>query len=163
MTGAVAHEKSPAVMRATRARAQRQVGYAIAIVVNVIFLCVVNVWPSWRALTFLTPEAATAVWIVNVAAIVAIPLNLMCILIDRRWLKAFTELIGASFSVAFFVELWRTIPFDFPDGVLNWTFLAPYVIVAGIVGSSIAIVVQIVFVIVRLTQDAHKHEGRRRL
>lgn len=82
----------------------------------------------------------------------AIALNVLCLVVGRRWMKAFTELIGAAFSLVFFIELWHAFPFEFPGASFDWALIARFVVDAGIVGSVVGIVVQLIMMIVPRTQ-----------
>lgn len=137
--------------RSTRVRTQ--VDCAVAIALNVVLLFVVNVWPTWRALPFVTDDALQAVVILNVAAIVAILLNVLCLTVEAGWLKPLTEFINAALALIFAMEVWRAFPFDFPPGSFDWELFARIVIVCVIVGSVIGMIVQFILVIVRAVED----------
>ena len=144
---------APAEKSAESARSRRQVDYAVAIALNVVILFVANVWPSWRAIPYVTEDAVPAVAIITIAAFVAIALNIACLVVDRRWMKPLTELVSAAFTLAVAIQVWHTFPFDLPTGALDWMMFARVAIVIAIVVSSIALVVQFILLIVRAAQS----------
>jgi hypothetical protein len=71
-----------------RSVSERRVGYVLGIVVNLVLLYLANVWPGWRAIPFVTEEAAQLIGIVNLSLWAGIVANLIYIGSDRRWVKA---------------------------------------------------------------------------
>lgn len=134
-------------------RVSRRVDYAVAVALNLVILFIVNAWPTWRAVPFVTDEAVQAVAILNGAAITAIVLNLVCLVVDRRWMKALTEFVNAGFSLFVAIELWNAFPFEFPDGSFSWALIARFAIVVAIVGSVVGMIVQFILVIVHAARD----------
>jgi hypothetical protein len=143
----------------TRSRTRRQLGYAVAVVLSVVLLFVVNVWPTWRALPFVTNGAIQAVIILNVASFVAIVLNLLCFAVDTAWLKPLTEFINAVFAVVFSMEIWRSFPFDFPSDSVDWPLVTRIVIIAAVVGSVIGMIVQTALLTMRVVRAPTPRQG----
>ena len=138
---------------------RRQIDYAVAVALNVVLLIVVNAWPTWRALPFVTDDALQAVIILNVASVVAIVFNLLCLAVDTAWLGPLTEFINALFAFVISMELWRSFPFDFTRDSVDWVLVARLVIIAAIVGSVIGIIVQFVLLITRVIGASTRPRG----
>lgn len=130
-----------------------QVDAALAVGFNIGILVIVNIWPTWREMPFVLPEAAAAAVVVNVAAGTAVVLNAMCLILSRRWMKPLTESIAAAFWVVLSLELWRTFPFAFPVGSSGLDVLVHIAIVGAIAAAVVVMLVQFITLIVRLSQD----------
>jgi hypothetical protein len=96
--------------------AVRRSGYLIAILVNGAILYVVNVWPSWHAVPFLT-SAKTAVlpWI-NASIIVGMVANAIYLFVDPRWLRAAGDVVTTAVGLAAMLQLWAVFPFALGPG-----------------------------------------------
>lgn len=127
-------------LRAVRNRpgtTARRWGYVIAVLVNAGMLLVVNTWPGWEAVPFLTDEARVAVGLVNLSILVNLAANLVYLADDRSWLKALGDLATIGVGVAALVRIWQVFPFDF--STFYWALVARSLLVLGIIGSIIGI------------------------
>lgn len=123
----------------------RRIGYAIAIVFNLAVIYLAYVQPGWRAVPFLTDDAAFAVALIVAGAIVGIVVNLIWLVTDPRWLRAVGELATTVIGIVVLATLLRDFPFDFgghfPD------VAARALLVLGLVGASIGVVVTLVVLV----------------
>jgi hypothetical protein len=124
--------------------AARRGGYAVSILVNLVFLYLLNVWPTWRILDFVTSDAINVIPWMNASIIVAIVANLVTFVIDQAWLKSLCDIATTSVGLAATLQLWAVFPFQFADSSVPWELVVRTVLVVAIVGSAIAIVVQLV-------------------
>ena len=125
----------------------RRFGYAVAVVVGAALLYLINVWPGWQVLPFLTEDTRELLGIVNFSLIVGIIVNLVNLLFDATWLKALGDLVTLGIGLAVLVQIWQVFPFDFQDSSFDWALVVRWLLVLAIVGSAIAIIVQFVILI----------------
>ena len=124
--------------------AARRAGYVAAALVNAVMLYVVNVWPGWQAVPFLTEGVSLVLGLVNASIAVNLVANLVYLLADPRWLKLLGDVLTTSVGLAARLQIWRVFPFDFSDSSFDWALVARVAIGVGIGGSAIAIVVDLV-------------------
>lgn len=122
----------------------RRVGYGVAIVVNAALVWVVNVWPGWQAVPFLTSDAAGAITLVNASLLVGIVANAVFLLRDPAWLRALVSLVTTGISVAVMARLLALFPFDFGDDAATWDLIAEVLLIFLLVVTALAAVVQLV-------------------
>jgi hypothetical protein len=140
--------------------AVRRVGYIFAAAITVGMWFVINQWPGWQQLSFLTDETQDVLWLVNFSLVVSVALNVVYVIHDPVWLKSLGDLVTTSIGLAVLVRLWQVFPFDFSDYSVNWDGVTRIVLVVAIVGSCIGILVQVV-ILLRLAVGEVKTGGRR--
>ena len=127
-----------------QSRSARRVGYVFAVLFNSAGLCLVNVWPGWGAVPFLTGDTRQVLGIVNAVVIASLAVNVVYLFTDPRWLVALGGLVTTVLGLIGLIRIWQVFPFDFGDSSIDWTLLFHIGLVVGITGSCIAIVVQLV-------------------
>lgn len=131
---------------ATRASARtshagRRVGYVIAIAFNFVLLYLINVMPGWTAVDVLTANFTAVLWIINLSLLLNVAANIAYIAYDSTWFKASCEFTLAAISLIIAIRMYQVFPFDFASFAFNWTVLTRLIIVAVMIGSLIAMVV----------------------
>ncbi len=126
----MAREKRPG-------RATRRFGYVVAVLVNVAILVVVNRWPGWEAVPFLTGDTEQVLAIVNASVIAGVVANLAFLVTDPPWFKAVGDIVTTAIGLAAAVRLWQVFPFDLNPGW--WDTVARILLAVAIVGSVIGI------------------------
>jgi CHASE1-domain containing sensor protein len=122
-------------------KAARGFGYTVAAVLNAVLLYLINVRPGWRAVPFLTEDTTRVLVVVNLSLVAGIVANLLFVLYDPpRW-KALGDLVTTSISLVVLFRIWAVFPFAFDAS--QWTLLARTVLVVAIVGTGIAMLVQV--------------------
>jgi hypothetical protein len=137
----------PATLRTHAQRpsvASRKAGYAIGAAVNALLLGVVNQWPGWDAVPFLTRGTTLVLGWVNASIVVALVANIVYVVADPPRLKALGDGLQNVVGLAALVRLWQVFPFAFGQGGFDWDLLARWVIGVGMFGSSVGIVVALV-------------------
>ncbi len=124
--------------------ASRRVGYVISALFNAVALYVINVWPGWDAVPFLTADTRQVLGIVNASLIVSLVVNLVYVVHDPPWLKSFGDLVTLGIGLAVLIRLLQVFPVDFTGYSFDWALVIRILLVVGLVGTAIGIVVQLV-------------------
>jgi hypothetical protein len=122
----------------------RRAGYAVAVLVNAALLVLVNRWPGWEALPFLTTETPLVIGAVNASILVNLAANLAYLARDPRWLKALGDTLTTAVGLVAMVRIWQVFPFDFGDSSVDWALLARIALGLGIAGTAIGVIVNAV-------------------
>ncbi len=123
--------------------ASRRVGYGFSVAINAVLLFLINASPGWDALPFLTPYFSKVLGLVNASIAVGLGVNVMFLVADPVWFKALGDLLVTAVGIAAMWAMWNVLPFDFAAG-FPWETLVRIGLVLGLVGSGIAIIVQVV-------------------
>jgi hypothetical protein len=124
--------------------ATRRVGYVIAALCNATLLYLVNLWPGWQAVSFLTDDTRQVLGLVNLSLAVGLAANLVYLVQDAPWLKALGDVVTTGIGLVVVVRVWQVFPFDFTGWSTDWSWLVRVALWVGLVGSVIGIVVQVV-------------------
>lgn len=142
--------------------AARRVGYAIGIAVDVMLLWLINIWPGWSAVPFLTDETPRVLGLLDAALVVGAAVNVAYLGYDARWFVALGGLVTTSVGLAGLVLVWQVFPFAFAGAA--WAEVARILLVMGIVGSVVALVADAVRLLLQVLADPsrtrHGHAGR---
>ena len=122
----------------------RRVGYGIGALVGLVGLYLINVWPGWEAVPFLTAETTSVLILVNASIAAGIVANVAFLWFDRARFVAAANLVTTGIGLAAMIRLLQVFPFDFSGWGFDGTVLVRIVLVVGIVGSVIGAGVQIV-------------------
>ena len=139
--------RAAASTRAQPGPVGRRVGYALAILVNVVLFLLVNVWPTWRVFPFLTEDMLDVLALVNLGLIAGAVVNVFNLVFDLRWMRAAGDLITSVIAVITLVRFWDVFPFAFPDSGFDWEVLTRVVLGVAIGGTVIAVIVQVVMLV----------------
>lgn len=134
-------------MRAATRRpslASRRFGYLSAAAINVAMWWLLNHWPGWQELSFLTARTIDVLWLVNLSLGVGVAVNLVYTVKDPPWLRALGELLSAAVGLVAAGRVWQVFPFDFSGYSVNWAVLARVALVVAIAGCIIGMLVQLV-------------------
>lgn len=134
----------PRRFRYTPSPAARRFGYALAVLINALLLFLVNVWPGWQVLPFLTEGMAEILPWINASLTVGIVANLVNVIFDRAWLRAIGDLASTGVGLVALVQLWAVFPFTFGDSTFPWEMVVRTFLVVAIAGSAIGIVAAVV-------------------
>jgi hypothetical protein len=122
----------------------RRFGYVVAIAVNVALIFVVNEWPGWATVSFLTPETETVIPIINASLVIAIVVNAVYLISDPRWLRAMGDAVTAAVSFFVILVVMRVFPFDFSDYSFDWAMLVQVMLAVGLLGSLVGVIANLV-------------------
>src|SRR5437868_490794 len=73
--------------------ASRRFGYALSIAINVVLIYLINEWPGWQSLSFITGDVKLVIPIINASMVVVIVVNGLYLIADPRWLRAIGEAV----------------------------------------------------------------------
>ncbi len=135
---------APAPPPQRRSRGARRLGYAVAVVVNLVLWYLVNVRPGWEVVPFLTDGVEQLLWLVNLSLLAGAVANLAYIVFDAPWFKAAGEVVLAIISLALSVTVFEVFPFDFTGLSYDLTTLARVVVALGVLGSAMGLAVSVV-------------------
>lgn len=141
--------------RPTTHTASRRVAYLIAALVDVVLLYLVNEYPGWRALPFLTEAARDVVVSIDIALAVGVVVNLVCLLRPHRLPIRVGEVVTTAAGLAALVHLLAVFPFAFDGGTVDWATVTRTGLIAVIVVVSIALVVQLARLVATLLAPRH--------
>ena len=122
--------------------ATRRAGYVIAIFFNVALLYLINVWPGWQAVSFLTESTRQVLGLVNFSLAAGVVANVVYLVHDGLLLKALGDLVTTAIGLASMVRVWQVFPFNFSGWSFDWSLLVRVLLIVGIVGASLGILFQ---------------------
>jgi hypothetical protein len=137
MTTTTALETRPSV-------GARRFGYLVAVAINIVMIVIVNNILDWGWLPFLTDDFEDVVWLINLSITASILANLAYLAYDPAWFKALAQVGLNLISIAVMVTMWRVFPFDFSAYQFDWETVVRLVLVLGVIGTAIAVVVEMV-------------------
>jgi hypothetical protein len=120
--------------------------FIVTIVVNLIFLYIVNNLLSWN-LSFIAPSFHEVLWIFNISIVVTIVGNILFLIYHPRWFRSLIKIILKilSFMVAYYLYL--VFPFILNSGI---AILVKIVLILVMVVLVIANLVEVVKLIIGL-------------
>ncbi len=123
------------------AQATRRTGYVIGALVNLVLLYLVNVWPGWEAVPFLTDATTRVLALVDATMIVGLVVYLGYLVYDSPRAVALGGVLTTGIGLVTMIRFWQVFPFDFGDTA--WPVVARILLVVGLVGSVIGLLVQL--------------------
>ena len=115
----------------------RRGGYAGSLLVSLIMLVLVNVWPGWEAVPFLTGRTVLVIGAVNASIIARAVADLVNIVLDLPRARALGDIVSIGFGLAAIVQVWQVFPLDVIGTA--WEVVARVLLAIGFVGSGIGI------------------------
>jgi len=115
----------------------RRSGYVGSIVVNLIVLWLINGWPGWDAVPFLTASTVLVIGAVNASIIARIVADAVNLVLDLPRVRALGDIVSIGFGLFALLRIWQVFPLAVTDG---WEVLARILLVVGFVGSAVGIV-----------------------
>ncbi len=122
----------------------RRFGYMVAIVINVIMLVVVNNILEWGWFSFLTEDFESMIPLINISLVATILANGVYLAYDPAWFKSSSQMVLNLISLIVTIRMYQVFPFDFSASQFDWEPIVRVVIILGIVGTGLAVVVELV-------------------
>ena len=148
--GRTAAPKRPAV-------ATRRFGYVVAVLVNAALLYLVNGWPGWDAVPFLTADTRLVIGLVNASILVNLAANVVYVVRDPPWLKALGDVLTTTVGLVALLRIWQVFPFDFASSSFDWALVVRVLLGVAIVGSAIGIVAAFVSFVRNVASAGEPH------
>jgi hypothetical protein len=101
-------------------------------------LWLVNVWPGWQAVPFLTAATVLVIGAVNASIVARATADLVNLVFDLPRLRALGDIISICFGLVALVRIWQVFPLDVIG--TPWEVVARVLLGIGIVGSVVGIV-----------------------
>jgi len=115
-------------------------GHAVAVGVNLALLYVVNIWPGWDAVPFLTADTIRVIGVVNASLWVSAVAETTYVITASTWWRALGDAVTTGVGLAAAVRIWQVFPFDLSSG---WDVVVRVLLGIAIVGSVAGIVAAI--------------------
>lgn len=116
----------------------RRAGYIGSIVVNLVLLWLINGWPGWEAVPFLTDRTVLVIGAVNASIIARVVADAVNVALDLPRPRALGDIVSIGFGLAALVQIWQVFPLDVIG--TGWETVARVLLVIALVGSVIGIV-----------------------
>jgi hypothetical protein len=113
-------------------------GHAVAAVVNLVILFLLNVRPGWEALPFLTVETTQVLDVVNLSLWVTVVAELSYVLVRAAPWRAAGDAVTTGVGLAAIVRIWQVFPFDLGTG---WEVVARVLLAVAAIGSVVGVAV----------------------
>jgi len=126
--------------RTTRRSGVSRAGHAVAVVVNLALLYVINIWPGWDAVPFLTPSTTQVIGLVNASLWVSAIAETSYVVTTSTWWRALGDAVTTGVGLAATVRVWQVFPFDLSSG---WEIAARVFLGIAFVGGVVGIVAAI--------------------
>ena len=112
--------------------------------VNAILLYLINVWPGWAVLPFLTVDLLVVLPWINASILASMVVNAVYLVADPRWVRALGSIVTGVVGLVATVRMWQVFPFDFAGGAIDWAVPVRVALGLGIAGAVVGIVVAVV-------------------
>jgi hypothetical protein len=129
------------------------VGYGFGILAGLAGLFLINVWPGWERVSFLTADTTKVLWLVNGALVAGIVADLVYARYDPPWLVALGGLVTTGIGLAGLIRIAQVFPVDFSGWEFDGTGLVRVLLILAIVGTAIGVVVQLVALVRGIMAD----------
>jgi len=116
----------------------RRGGYFGSLVVSLVMLVLVNVWPGWEAVPFLTARTVLVIGAVNASIIARAIADLVNVVVDLPRPRAFGDIISIGFGLIALVQIWQVFPLDVIG--TGWEVVARALLALGVVGGAIGMI-----------------------
>ena len=116
----------------------RRGGYVGSIVVNLILLWLINGWPGWGAVPFLTDSTALVIGAVNASIIARVVADAVNVVLNLPRPRALGDIVSIGFGLVALIEIWQVFPLDVIGTA--WEVVARVLLVLGFVGSVVGLV-----------------------
>lgn len=123
-------------------RASRNVGFGIAVVINVVMLVVVQNILDWGWLPFLTDEFVDVIPWISLSLIALIVTNLIYVFNDSALVRSTGQIGTHLISFLATYQLFRVFPFDFSAYEFNWGIVARVLLVLAMAGAGIGMLAE---------------------
>lgn len=125
--------------------------FIAVIVVNLIFLYIVNNLLSWN-LSFITSSFQDVLWIFNLSITATIAGNVLFLIYHPTWFRSIIQIILNILGFLVVYYLYTVFPFIFSNGLV--TFSLKFALIVAMVVMVIVTIVEVVKLILRALKSA---------
>ncbi|SDB81445.1 hypothetical protein GA0111570_103282 [Raineyella antarctica] len=115
-------------------------GNVMGSLVNGVLLYLLNGRPGWERISFLTPDTAQVIGIVNATLVVSLVAGILYAVVRSRGLQAIGGVVTSAVGLAASIKVLRVFPFDFTGYAFDWALVTRVVLIVSIVGCAIGII-----------------------
>jgi len=115
--------------------------FIVAIIVNIIFLYIVNNLLNWN-LSFIAPTFSEVLFILNISIIANIIANIGFLVYQKGWFRSIAQIILNVISFIVVYTLYTVFPFTFQSIWVTYALLL--ILIIGMVGLFISTIYEIV-------------------
>lgn len=123
--------------------AGRRAGYVVAVLVNLALYYLVNVWPGWQELPFLTGEFPQVLGVLNLSLLAGAAVNAVYLAYDAAWFKSLTQLGLLAISLVVLYRMLVVFPFDLEWGSTDWAWAGRALLVLALIGTGIGVLAEV--------------------
>jgi hypothetical protein len=132
-------------------------GYAIAVVVNLVLLFIVNCLLAWGWIPFLTDDFEQLLPILNLSLVVGAGANFAFIFYSASWFRSVGQIVQSIISLFVIVDTLKVFPFDFSPYNVDWAMITRGALIVGGVAVSIGLIAESVKLIRALVPGDSRH------
>lgn len=142
------NDKHNFLKKLSREKESKTSGFIASIIINLIFLYIVNNILSWN-LSFIAPSFQDVLWIFNLSISANIIANIIFIAYHPGWFRSIIQIILNILGFMVCYYLFTIFPFIFSQAA--YTIVLQMLLLLGMAGAVIACLVEIARLILRLT------------
>ena len=119
----------------------RKAEYIATIIVNLIWLFIINKVPDWD-LKFINDRYMAVLWALNLNVFIQIGGNLIMLIFSLRFVRYLAKMVMEAANFFVMLLLYYIYPFDFSE-VAGWFFLdkvIPWLLIIGMVVSAVNVI-----------------------
>jgi hypothetical protein len=128
----------------TAPKGSARLGYAIAVVINIVLLYIAHHLVAWEV-SFITPAWTGVLWAIDLSLGASIAGNVLFLAYDRPWFKHLVQIVMSILSFVSTYVVYHAFPFSFALIWLDWA--VRLALLAAMLGLVIALIVDFVALI----------------
>ncbi|MCK9150700.1 hypothetical protein MXE27_01915 [Methanobacterium alcaliphilum] len=105
-----ANKKESKINKFLKDKKAKKLEYIVAIIVNIIFLYIVNNLVNWN-ISFISDSFTSVLWIFNISIIANILVNILFLIYFKDWIKAISQIILNILGILVVYFLYTIFPF----------------------------------------------------
>ena len=139
----------------TGKRTASRVGYAVAVVMNLVLLFVVNNLLAWGWIPFLTDDFERLLPIVSLSFAVGAIANAAFVFYNAQWFRSVGQIAENVVSLFVIVFTLKIFPFDFSSYGIDWASITRIVMILTGIALLIGTIVEVVKLVRSLVPEGY--------
>lgn len=128
----------------TNKRTVSRIGYAIAVVANLVLLFVANNLLAWGWIPFLTDDFEQLLPIVSLSLLVGAGANFAFVFYNALWFRSVGQIVQNVVGLFLIVATLKVFPFDFSPYRVNWVAIIRVVLILSCAAVAIGLIAEVV-------------------